>query len=419
MVRMVDTMIEIRQTSPALQNYQPEKPATARQTPPDTNPAADQVSIGDSPVPEPGTKKKWTFLLYGAGDNDLSDSIERNVDDMEKVGSDANTHLVSQLDLSHGNCKRYYITRDTEHGIHSPVMQDLGPRVDMSDPHTLTDFIVWGAKTFPSQYLALDISDHGGGTAGAVADDRDGSSGMMSPQNLKKAIKDAEEILGRKLDILGFDCCLMANTEVAYELRGTADYLLASEETEGAAGWPYTRVLTEGAIKNLQLALEKRITVEPRDFAVKIVKDAATTQEDIPTLSTVELARMEDVAQKMDLFSRAILDTRTPNADLRSLAAKTQSFSGFRDIHDFTRRIIEADTIKDDALKAACRDVIASLDKAILANQHSEIYPDAHGLQIELPTWGGPSWDYDKLEFAQKTKWAEAVKKIDTKTKGE
>jgi len=381
----------------------------------DSRPTGDQVTLADNSAPRPGMEKKWTFLLYGAGDNNLSPFIEANVDDMERIGSDANTHIVSQLDLSEGSCRRLYITRDSQPGIHSPVVEDLGPHVDMSNPGSLTDFIVWGVRNFPAEHIALDISDHGGGTAGAIIDDRDGNSSMMTPQDLKKAITDAEEILGRKLDILGFDCCLMASTEVAYELKDTASYLIASEETEGAAGWPYSRILTEEAIKNIQKALDSRITVEPDDLAVKIVKDASSTNQEIPTLSAIRLSEMEDVAGKVDMLAKAILKSPVPGADLRKIAAGTESFSGFRDIYDFTRRIAESDDIKDDDMKAAARGVMKSLDSAIPANHHSDLYPEAHGLHIELPTWGGPSWDYDSLEFSQKTRWAEAVRKIDKK----
>ena len=47
-------------------------------------------------------------------------------------------------------------------------------------------------------------------------------------------------VLGRKLDLLGFDTCLMSAYEVALQLAPYAEKLLASEETEPGHGWQYT-----------------------------------------------------------------------------------------------------------------------------------------------------------------------------------
>jgi len=204
----------------------------------------------------------------------------------------------------------------------------------------------------------------------------------------------------------------MANTEVAYELKDTANYLVASEESEGGAGWPYTKVLTEQALKSLQEALKTRINVEPKEFVTKIIEDASTVQGDLPTLSSIDLGKMDNVAQKIDGFAGAILDTKTPMSDLKSLVSKTQSFSGFKDIYDFCDKVVKQEAIQDENLKAAAKEVIASLDEAILANEHKESYPGAHGLQIELKTYGGPSSAYKDLAFARDTKWGQAISKI-------
>ena len=51
--------------------------------------------------------------------------------------------------------------------------------------------------------------------------------------------------LGRKLDVLGLDACLMAMGEVGYQSKGSASFMIGSEQTEPAEGWPYTAVLGE------------------------------------------------------------------------------------------------------------------------------------------------------------------------------
>ncbi|MDQ7822346.1 MAG: clostripain-related cysteine peptidase [Candidatus Eremiobacteraeota bacterium] len=405
--------MDIRPTGGALEHIQFEKPGKPAQNETAPQPAGDQVSLGTGQ--DQVVKKKWTFLHYGAGDNNLSQYIMRDADEAESIGSDANTHLVSQLDMSSGTCKRYHLQKDPA-GVNgkmtSPVLQDMGSKVDMSDPKTLTDFLVWGQKNFPSDFVGVSIGDHGGGTAGAISDDRDGGYGMMSPADLKKAFADAEAITGKKIDVLGFDCCLMANTEVAYELKDVTNYMVASEETEGGLGWPYNNVLNDKVLSSLQEALRHKINVDPKEFATKIVADAEQVQGDLPTMSTIDMSKMGDVAAKVDGFAKAIIASEGSAGELKSLAGRTQSFGEFKDVYDFCQKVAGSQNLKDESLKTAAKDVMASLDKAILANQHSNAYPGAHGLQIELPSWGGLSGKYQDLQFAKDTSWDEAMGKI-------
>ena len=132
-------------------------------------------------------------------------------------------------------CRRYYVTDDINPDkIDSELIADVG-LPNMGKPETLTDFIVWGMKNFPAKKYIIDIGDHGAGFLGAC-EDRDE---FMSLPDLNKAFSDAEKQTGVKPDVIVFDACLMAQAEVAYELKDRADVMIASEETVGGAGLPY------------------------------------------------------------------------------------------------------------------------------------------------------------------------------------
>lgn len=389
------------------------------QTAADTNPsiANDHTSVAvdragqQSQQVDYGVHKKWTFLHYGAADNNLSSFIRDDVDEQESIGSDQNTHLISQLDLPSG-CKRYYLTQGPQdHKISSPVVDNLG-NFNMADPKSLTDFIVWGTKNFPSDHLAVMLGSHGGGTMGAVADD--GSHAFMSPQQIKQAFADAEKITGKKVDILGFDCCLMANTEVAYELKDVADYIVASEESEGGNGWPYTAVLSEKVLSKLQEALASKISIDPKAFAEKIIADTGTVQQDLPTMSTVDTSKMDNVAQTLNGLANAILANDTDKKSLLDITRKTESFSDFKDTYHFCEQIVNSKTITDEKMKAEAKKVMQALDDAIIANQHSHRYPNAHGLHMEIPKYGTMSSGYQNLQFAKDTNWDEAMHHMGT-----
>jgi len=277
----------------------------------------------------------------------------------------------------------------------------------MSDPKTLAEFIAWGVKNYPSDNVAVILGSHGGGTMGAVADDRDGN--FMSPQGLKQAFAEAEKMTGKKIDVLGFDCCLMANTEVAYELKDAANFIVASEESEGGNGWPYHNVLNDKTLGKLQEALAAKLDITPEQFAKKIVGDASHVQYDLPTMSTVDTSKMKDFAKAIDGFAQAIIDSKDSNSALKNLARRTEDFNGFKDIGHFCQQIVNSADITDKGLKAEAQKVLDSLKETVIANQSSYQYPNANGLQMEIPTSGHMSSGYGNLQFAKDTHWDEAM----------
>lgn len=374
-------------------------------------PIKDEVLLSNDK--NPADIKKWTFLHYGAGDNDLFDVIYNDVDEMESVGSDINTNLLSQLDSPNliGTCKRYFLEKDGKKGINSKPVQDLGANVNMADPKTLTDFIVWGFSNYPSQNLAVVISDHGGGTDGAIADDTSNTLGMMKPQDIQKALSDAQLKTGKKIDVLGFDCCLMANAEVAYQLKDTADFLVASEESEGENGWPYNKMLSEKHLKELQEKLKNKINVTPRQLAVKVVKDSIGFQGDLPTLSSIDMGKMNYLAQNIDKFAKSILETKTPMDEFKLIIGETQEFDRFRDIYDFAKRVTLDESINDLNLKNSAKELMIALNTAIIAEQHSHSYPGAKGLQVILDNIAKPN-NYNDFALAKDTNWDEAIERI-------
>ena len=81
--------------------------------------------------------------------------------------------------------------------------------------------------------LSSPITGKRGG--GAISDMS--HNGWMTTPEIRKSIEKGMAGEGKQLDVIAFDACLMASAEVAYELKDVAQYMVASEETEGAAGW--------------------------------------------------------------------------------------------------------------------------------------------------------------------------------------
>ncbi|MGV8124413.1 MAG: clostripain-related cysteine peptidase [Candidatus Xenobiia bacterium LiM19] len=377
-------------------------------------------SSGNDSEKPPVDKKKWTVMLYSAADNNLETDMVQDVIDLESVGSDKNTNVLVQLDrgesassISGGwkGCKRFYLNQGGDSSnLTSPPLQDLG-QVNMADPKALADFIKWGVQNYPAEHYILIISDHGGGWTGAISDDSSG--GWMETKQIREALEAAEKATGQKLDILGFDACVMASTEVGYELKDSANFMVASQNNEGADGWPYPQIFTSRVMKSFQRALREKLDIEPEEVAKKIVKEAEGFQSALPTLSAVDMAKMDGLAKATDGFAEKLIATDTPKATLMSIIKSTKSFSGYKDQFDFAERLVKSADVKDEELKKAAREMMDAVKNTVIAEEHSDSMKGAHGLHIELPSYASTtSQEYKGLKLSQDTRWDEALGKL-------
>jgi len=216
---------------------------------------------GSSDVPgftvaEPQTQKDWTVMVYINSDNNLESAGIVDINEMEQVGSSDDVNIVVQIDRTAGydtsnqdweGTRRYYVEQDTDtNTIGSQLVEDIG-EVDMGSPQTLTDFATWAITNYPADHYMLVVWDHGGGwreralrglTKNISWDDTSGGTSISIPE-LAEVMETLETYLGGNLDILGMDACLMGMAEVAYQIRNSVDYMVASEELEPGNGWPY------------------------------------------------------------------------------------------------------------------------------------------------------------------------------------
>lgn len=68
----------------------------------------------------------------------------------------------------------------------------------------------------------------------------------LTLQDLGKELGDFKAAIGEdsQLELLGLHSCSMSGLEVAYEIQGTANYMLASQGPAFVGNWPYKQILT-------------------------------------------------------------------------------------------------------------------------------------------------------------------------------
>jgi Clostripain family len=194
--------------------------------------------------------RQWTVMVYmAAGDSaEMDDYAVRDLREMQR-GASEHVHVVVQIKRHWPEIpQRYVITGDEGYGRRRPVaqLQSSDPNhIDMGDRDTLASFLEWAVEECPARHYMLVLWGHSYGL-GFGRDHGD----PLRLHEIVQALhafhdKRTELFPGHEgtLEILGTNACAMAYVEAAYELRHSANYLLASQIYVPFAGWPYDEVL--------------------------------------------------------------------------------------------------------------------------------------------------------------------------------
>lgn len=252
----------------------------------DATPAPTQPS---SPTPPPtprptyagtagsGNEDYWNFGLYLHADNNLEGAGLKDLrefgDHLEgaaQIGGQDALRPTILIDRSYG-----YSTRSLDHKLEGPNGQQLDgtfsgtyqinwdthdhhwlatkaqdDELNLDDPAVLAAFVDQ-AYSNDAKHNMLDLWNHGAGWMG-YGGDGDNSSDGMDLEDITKGIRDG--LNGRKLDILGFDACLMADFTVLMAIGrdDLSNYVVASEHLEPGDGWNYDswKSVTQGQLND-------------------------------------------------------------------------------------------------------------------------------------------------------------------------
>ena len=374
---------------------------------------------------------EWTIMVYLDADNNLEGAGIDDINEMEMVGStypevnilvqvdripfsvlDANNEGWAD-DSSNNNwttTRRYYVTQDLDPvQINSQLISDLGEK-NMGDPQTLIDFASWAINNYPAKKYLLVIWNHGGGFRSQrfgrdiAWDDTSGGDKITIPE-LKDALSAISTQMGKNIDIVGMDACLMAMTEVAYQIRDYTDILVASEEEEPVNGWPYDTILH-------RIAMYPPVSAEQLAFYIPLDYINSYSISDDATQSAIDLSYMDSLANQLSDLAMAIInDSITPASDYIDIGSNSQHYDGdveYIDLYYFCGRILIY--CNDVTVRNISQNIRQTLDSAILCSCYSNWgLSGSQGLSIYFPYNIGYDSYYDNTNFAQDTFWDEML----------
>jgi hypothetical protein len=415
-------------------------------------------------------KKRWTVMVYLAGDNNLDSAGVADLAEMKKVGSGDRVSIVAQFDRSgsKGLTNRYFLRKGTP--LDEDVVTALG-ETDTGDPAVLRDFVTWAVTNHPAEHYMLVIWNHGAGwddsnlyegdyfggasppvvrkgvvltqgkprgavlepvrmgtvraavkrarralfsstvesmvSSRAIAFD-DQAKDFLDNMELKRVLAAIARALKRKIDIVGFDACLMSMVEVAYQIRDTVSVTCGSEEEEPNEGWPYDTILK---------ALAAKPSMAARELASIIVRKyiASYKPDDGVTLAATDLAAIGALVNAVNGLGRvltaALKDARARGA-IMALRSQVQEYSApydeYCDLADLCDLL--ARRVEHPGMRPACDKIRAALKKVVIAaGAKGARVAHSHGMSIYFPKKEVCRL-YANLDFAKSGAWAAFIK---------
>lgn len=390
------------------------------------------------PVGTPSTMAAWTVMLYlDADDAVLEQDIYYDLNEAELVGSTSRVHIVAQMDRYQGGfrgepnwttAKRFYVTKDANlERVGSREIADLG-EVNMADGAVLADFVVWAMRQYPAEKYALILSDHGAGWPGGWSDASTngvlprglplGNSlgDILYTMELEEALQQALSVSGvDKLDVIGFDACLMGQLEVLYAAAPYAHYAVSSEEVEPSLGWAYRaflqRLVTRPELSGAQLAtaivetyIDQDELIVDDQARIKFLQRAYNTNQRLTadqvareinksvTLSAVDLGELSGVVRALDSLLLEL--TMVQQKDVARARTYAQSFENvFAETSPKARPYIDLghwalllrDELRNNKVNSAVDGLVAAIDRAVIASRSGSQRMGATGVSIYFP----------------------------------
>ena len=365
------------------------------------------------------------LMFYMAADNDLDDFMELDWHELEAANVDAYDWLrvfvlIDQSDYAARSDSRLYEIHNgasTElDGVNLGLTVQGAEELNMTDPALVTAFIAdvkaeMAGVSNLSYFLFLN--DHGDGWW------RKSPGGTVEPEPIDKGccyddddpddfISNAElhaAVSGQGLTLIGFDACLQGMAEVAYELRYDADYMIASQEMEGAWGWNYTALVSQfGASDDPSPENFGQIAV---DTYMALCSQAGDPEG---TLALYDLTLMDELATAATGMASALADLEMlPYSNLCAALTWHGCMGGYcdeyADLWDLADQARLVDST-NSAAYAAVKDVVSNL---VLYSGHGTAHPESHGINVFFACDYYPYEEYSDISWAIDTGWGDMV----------
>ncbi len=190
---------------------------------------------------------KRTVMIYMIGSDLETKYYAATTDIKEMINSNIDYNDVNIL-IYTGGTKKWHTDNipNNKHALFElnsnglKLIEEYDVSSNMLDPDNLSYLLKYGYDNYKTEFYDLILWDHGAGPIYGYGYDEYNVLDSMSLEEVRTALENSPFNGANKLELVGFDACLMSSVEVASILSDYANYMVASQEVEPGAGWDYS-----------------------------------------------------------------------------------------------------------------------------------------------------------------------------------
>jgi hypothetical protein len=380
--------------------------------------------------------EQWLFCVdvttkdFGAGDN-IALRLSQFQKLAEQTKDKPDVAIVIQTavaDVEQNSLPLYGKVFNNPYHIDRYIIRDGAiQKIDSVNSSGLTNdirnLLSFAGNHFNSKHTSLIIDSHGRGNEGL-----NGDTGSSKLDEMIAAIK-AGLGPGKKLDLIDFDSCIMAQNGVLKHIHEVTDQVVASPETEGGKGQdltgPITRVVQEPKTTAFELAeimintARQQTPESPSDTQFKLrsrEQFAMDGKVQIPTLAHFDLTHYDSFRKELDQFGDALVQAiKDPKGrhSIDRIISDTPTYGAFqkkRDLKGFIEQVLDGIANKripdhDGQLRLHGGVTLDALKKLVPSYSGFDKYASRGGLTVFLPERS----QVDFHEFGKETTTAHAL----------
>lgn len=399
-----------------------------------SDPQVIQVEI--QPPPEKPIDT-WALLLYLDADTGQNDGLENALSvesskgalfRLKNIPSNPAVPVVALYDGPGNNDSQRFVIADGK------FLSSTVPEANMGDPNTLVEFVQTAQRELQTKHYYLSIADHGNALGGLAWDITSGPKEHLTFAELREAMLRIADRGAYPIDILHLDVCSLGSLETAYQLRGLAKYVIASESIAWSA---FAYELYRGAVgaRTTPEELARQIVDSYEDRITESVVEGNRVPYTIAAFNMAQLDQVtvavDKLAGETQRFALASADNRATLTTLRSQAQtidtddnpfKLSPDEPFVDLRHWGA-LLESG-VSDDGVRQTAAGVRAALDQFIIDKRSASgllrgvnvNLDNAHGLSIFYPTRAGTmlytNYTRGDFVFPYDTRWDEYLSTV-------
>src|SRR5215217_297844 len=214
--------------------------------------------------------KEWTLMFFFASDNNLSASMFYQLKSLKTAGFQVDTNVLAHFDPHERGVPSMIFEinkRERKGKTESRIGDDKNPTIrdiagDQVEPQisedpcrcsstsefdelpadkALEQFLDFSRKKYPAEHYMLFLVGHGmivGRDAFLPDENPNSGVSLVELGRILRNFSDEVREKGEDLELVAMHSCSMSAVEVAYQLKGTANYMMAAEGLSFVGAWP-------------------------------------------------------------------------------------------------------------------------------------------------------------------------------------